>query len=481
MSDILSSYNSFGKLNIVTDASSTIPQLVIDLLDSDTRSWNGDRISFSYTSGGYNGSNHFRITENSYTNNDKINFELFGENNIFYSDIEDTPSISGITNNLFIYSKNNTLNLSSNHNSYINSNNNKLANYGVSGISFIQSNSNEFNKFTNNDEIVSAVDMSFYNSDKNFIRGTTTSANGVTFLNSNGNYYQSDDNEDSQKVLINTNNCLLINDEKISNNIVSIGNDYGYITNSDNVIAIGKGLYCSDKENKIILGQFNKNPSDDDILVIGDGSMPEDVYDNLTGVYASTDWNDQTSVNNYLTQYSNISPYRHNIFAVNSNGYIQIYAEPKNVGTLTAQYSFSGIKFNNFNTYGRENTYEIPFKTLYDSLKSNEEVVNNYNNLQDAINNQLDNITKYIPNYYTTSITNDYTTDTISIDDLVQSTTFQTEYRTDVADNSILLVKNVSTTAKTINYGDSTTASASLPPNAAKEFIKVNNAWLIVE
>ena len=209
--------------------------------------------------------------------------------------------------------------------------------------------------------------------------------------------------------------------------------------------------------------------------------MPEDVYDNLTGVYASTDWNDQTSVNNYLTQYSNISPYRHNIFAVNSNGYIQIYAEPNNVGTLTAPYSFSGIKFNNFNTYGRENTYEIPFKTLYDSLKSNEEVVNNYNNLQDAINNQLDNITKYIPNYYTTSITNDYTTDTISIDDLVQSTTFQTEYRTDVADNSILLVKNVSTTAKTINYGDSTTASASLPPNAAKEFIKVNNAWLIVE
>lgn len=491
MSDTLTAYNSFGKLNIVTEASSTIPQIVFDLIDTskNDKSWNGDRISFSYTSGNINtngclGANHFRITENAYYAGDKVNFDLIGDGNVLYNSMSDNDlnitytGIKGTSNNLFIYSDRNRLDLSAQHNSFINSHDNKLDTFNLSGMNFINSNGNSFQKYiTENKEIISANDMSFYKSDNNFIRGQTTSANGVTFINSNNNYYASDDTPNSQKVLINSNNCFISNTEAKDRNIVSIGNDYGWIENSNNIIAIGKGLYCNNhtSTNKIILGQFNKNPEENDILVVGDGSLPQDKYNYLSSVYKTAYENEFSDydINSYNQAYKNVlNDYRHNIFTVNSDGYIRINGANNTSPQSYAKYSFSGITFT-------QNNQEcvIPFEDLYNSLKNNIDVKKEYQNKLDAISAHIDNISNNIPSYFIVELR--ASDSTVTIDDLASRVDADTNIDA-AANKTILLVQNNTGEAKIVKYGSSESERVTIDNQKASEFISYHNNWLVV-
>lgn len=478
MSDILSSYNSFGKLNIVTEASSTIPQLVFDLIDTskDDNTWKGDRISFAYTSGA-TGSNHFRITENSFYAGDKANFDLIGDNNVLYNDLYELEElkpftgVKGTSNNLFIYSDRNLLNLSSKHNTFINSKDNELNTYNVSGVNFINSNKNKFNKFYYENNLVPTFNISLYKSDENFIRGSKVSANGVTFINSNNNYYASDDSYESQKVLINTNHCIISNDSIADRNLVTIGNDCGYINNSNNIIAIGKGLYCSNKDDKIILGQFNKNPDKNDIFIIGDGTYPN--IETLVISAENTNWNDDSAVEKYKRGYVQVTQnYRHNIFTVNSDGYIQINANQDISGNINnwARYSFSGIKY-----YDGSDEHTIVYQDLYNALQTNAEVNEEYQNQLNAITAQLTNITNYIPSYFPTEV---YDADVTPIN--ISAYVNRAGYNaiSTVADKTILLIKNPTENNIIINYN--TSDSFVLSANKAVEFIKNNTKWILV-
>ncbi len=498
MSDTLTAYNSFGKLNIVTEASSTIPQMVFDLIDTseDDKSWHGDRISFSYTSGNINtngclGANHFRITENAYYAGDKVNFDLIGDGNVLYNSMSDNDlnitytGVKGTSNNLFIYSDRNRLDLSAQHNSFINSHDNKLDTFNLSGMNFINSNGNSFQKYiTDNKEIISANDMSFYKSDNNIIRGQTTSANGVTFINSNNNYYASDDTPNSQKVLINSNNCFIYNTDAKDRNIVSIGNDYGWIENSNNIIAIGKGLYCNNRTNKIILGQFNKNPEEKDILVVGDGSLSQNEYNNLSSVYKTVYENGFTDddINSYNIDYKNkLYSNRHNIFTVNSDGYIKINGANNTLNPSLqyyAKYSFSGITFTQKNPQGTAVVErDIPFEDLYDSLKENINVRKEYQNKLDAISAHIDNISNNIPSYFIVELQS--SDSTVTVDDLATRVGAATD--TDAAANkTILLVQNNTGEAKIVKYGSTDSEQVTINNLYATEFISYNNAWLVV-
>ena len=77
--DEIKSYDSFAKLNIMSEAkpSNNVPQIMLALANKGSkRTWKGDRLQISYTSGYRAGS--FRITEVTGSWREKLNCELLG-------------------------------------------------------------------------------------------------------------------------------------------------------------------------------------------------------------------------------------------------------------------------------------------------------------------------------------------------------------------------------------------------------------------
>lgn len=440
----LYSYDSFAKLNIMSEAKKegqpVIPQIMFDLSTGGTkRTWNGDRLSFTYNSG--NSASYFRISEVTGSYRNKLNFELIGSNNIFYG------AVKGTSNNSFIFSRDNAISDYSFDNNWINSDGNTIETPSTSGINFIDSNNNTLVSGWLYHRFSSAANLSFYHSNSNRflpqfdyifnvkgIKGDYQSypmynnqgivtgyslvssydpnknlvikgiKGGVirnkTLINSDKNRFLGYDANDNNSVFINSNYGYFSNNLH-TKNTVSIGNDWGYIQNvSGNTITIGRGLInLNTTADKIILGQFNRNSTNDnDVLIVGDGRLSNEYFNFLTG--ANPNWEtDDVQYKNILSALSGVgSPssdsgiYRHNIFTVNKNGYITIsdWSKPSN----SARYGYNGIT-----AYNDGNVYTIPYKTLYNKINAGDALTQMQETV-DSYSKQIEDITNTVPTNY---------------------------------------------------------------------------------
>lgn len=451
MADKFIAYDSFAKLNIMSEVSGVndkiIPQIMFNLSNTGTKkTWNGDRLAITYNSG--NSASLFRISEVTGSYRNKLNFELLGANNIFYG------SVKGTSNNSFIFSQNNTISNSSFDNNFINADGNRIVPTYTSGINFIDSNNNLITSGYLHHRFSSAANISYYHSNNNrmlpqfaFIKGykgtnggkdlisqplydnnglitgysLLSSYNGTdvyikgvaggvlrnyTFINSDYNRILGHNNYDSYTTIINSHNGYYLSDNETKNTVL-IGNDWGYIKGaSGNTIAIGKGLInYNTSSDKIILGQFNRNSQDpNDILIVGDGRLSQEYLDSLTAL--NKDWatNDKSYANILSALSGNGSPsadsslYRHNIFTVNKNGYITIsdWTNPSN----SARYGYNGIT-----AYLDNVSYTIPFRTLYNKINVNDAITQMQETV-DSYTQQMDDIIKTMPSNYFYSVKN---------------------------------------------------------------------------
>ena len=451
MADKFIAYDSFAKLNIMSEVSGVndkiIPQIMFNLSNTGTKkTWNGDRLAITYNSG--NSASLFRISEVTGSYRNKLNFELLGANNIFYG------SVKGTSNNSFIFSQNNTISNSSFDNNFINADGNRIVPTYTSGINFIDSNNNLITSGYLHHRFSSAANISYYHSNNNrmlpqfaFIKGykgtnggkdlisqplydnnglitgysLLSSYNGTdvyikgvaggvlrnyTFINSDYNRILGHNNYDSYTTIINSHNGYYLSDNETKNTVL-IGNDWGYIKGaSGNTIAIGKGLInYNTSSDKIILGQFNRNSQDpNDILIVGDGRLSQEYLDSLTAL--NKDWatNDKSYANILSALSSNGSPsadsglYRHNIFTINKNGYITIsdWTNPSN----SARYGYNGIT-----AYLDNVSYTIPFRTLYNKINVNDAITQMQETV-DSYTQQMDDIIKTMPSNYFYSVKN---------------------------------------------------------------------------
>lgn len=451
MADKFIAYDSFAKLNIMSEVSGVndkiIPQIMFNLSNTGTKkTWNGDRLAITYNSG--SSASLFRISEVTGSYRNKLNFELLGANNIFYG------SVKGTSNNSFIFSQNNTISNSSFDNNFINADGNRIVPTYTSGINFIDSNNNLITSGYLHHRFSSAANISYYHSNNNrmlpqfaFIKGykgtnggkdlisqplydnnglitgysLLSSYNGTdvyikgvaggvlrnyTFINSDYNRILGHNNYESYTTIINSHNGYYLSDNGTKNTVL-IGNDWGYIKGaSGNTIAIGKGLInYNTSSDKIILGQFNRNSQDpNDILIVGDGRLSQEYLDSLTAL--NKDWatNDKSYANILSALSGNGSPsadsglYRHNIFTVNKNGYITIsdWTNPSN----SARYGYNGIT-----AYLDNVSYTIPFRTLYNKINVNDAITQMQETV-DSYTQQMDDIIKTMPSNYFYSVKN---------------------------------------------------------------------------
>lgn len=405
MSDI-KSYDSFAKLNIMSevnkDRSKNIPQIMIDLAqNNEKRTWNGDRLIISYTSGSKE-AGLFTISEVTGSQRNKLNCELIGSNNIFQS--------NSTFNNSFIFSRNNSISYSANGNTFINSDNNSIQPSAAFNINLYHSNSNTITTSYQENSYASAHDISLYNSNTNrflpyfyHIKGTDTAGSEIqiltggviqnkTLINSNNNRFSGYNETNYTDTLINTNNNLLANNE----DTVMIGGDWNYINEvSGRTICIGRGLINEQNNNdKIILGQFNTNSTDpNEVLIVGDGRY----LGNFTS--GNEDWatNDNSYLNIISALSSNGSPadsgiYRHNIFTVNKNGYITIsnYENPSN----SARFGYNGIT-----AYNNNIEYKINYQELYNKLNIPDAMTTMQETI-DSYTKQIEDISDSVPSTY---------------------------------------------------------------------------------
>ena len=444
------SYDSFAKLNIMTEAreegTPAIPQIMFDLSKSGTKhTWNGDRLAITYNSG--NNASLFRISEVTGTYRNKLNFELLGSNNIFYG------TVKGTSNNSFIFASNNLVANSAYDNNFINSDGNQIFPTRTSGINFIDSDYNTLASGYLYHKYSSAANISFYHSTHNRIlpqftyikgikgdkggrtqevisqalydnrgeitgysvvssyNGTNTYIKGVkggilrnkTLIDSDYNRFIGHDDVSNNTVLINSNNGYYLNNLSSKNSVI-IGNDWGYIKGvSANTVAIGRGLInYNTTADKLILGQFNRNSNASDVLVVGDGHLTDEYLNSLTAANKNWQTND-TQYRNILSALSgNGSPsgdnglYRHNIFTVNRNGYITIsnWNNPSN----SARYGVKGIT-----AYNDGAVYTIPYKTLYNKINVGDAITQMQETV-DSYTKQIDDIIKTMPSNYFYSV-----------------------------------------------------------------------------
>ena len=403
--DSLKSVDAFAKVNIMTEShenyEDNVPQIMLSqTTDDQIKVWNGDRLTMTYTSGNRGG--YFGISEVTGSYRNRLNLELFGDNNIFYG------TVKGTYDNSFIYANSNRLGIANHGLSFIHSDYNVLNSTAASGINFLNSNNNNFKENLFNGVYGYVNDVSLYNSDENTFNPTVTQNSDSTnvqselknflLIDSNYNFIKGRSKDEisvdklGRTTFINSNSGLY---EFNSNNdsMTMIGNKFGYVTNSQggNIIGIGEGLIQNGgNSDKIILGFYNQNSTNpDELLIVGDGRLNESYIKNQTS--GNKNWYKQSSsFRNVISSFSDVgstaltaSHYRHNIFTVNQNGYITIsdYRVPSN----SARYGYKGIT-----AYVNGNTYAIPFEDVYHKINGNDSI--------DIMQETIDSYTKQIKN-----------------------------------------------------------------------------------
>lgn len=435
--DTTTAYDSFAKLNIMTevvnDLTSAVPQIMLAQTTSGVfeKSWNGDRLNITYNSGNEGG--YFSISEVTGNYRNKLNAEFFGANNIYHT------VVTGVYGNSFIYSKNNKLTDNNNNHSFIHSDYNSFENENMSNFGFINSNFNIVRATTgdSSEQIAYAKNNTLYNSNNNVLHPTyhdnfNSEKNTHTYLkglisnsvlvNSQYNYlkgrstvpYKDTDYYEPNLTFINSLSSLYNLHQYKSTTM--IGSTFSIINDtSGNIIGIGEGLLQNGGEgDKIILGNYNRNSTDaNEVLIVGDGRMKMNYVKGL--VSGIPKWN--TKYQSYHTIFRNISGdgstakdanfYRHNIFTVNKEGYITISDYDTN---QSARYGFSGITA--YDSDGKK-TYDIPFEAIYnqiDTERYNEERKSDLLLCEYAANDLIQNSPKT-----TAVIVNNYTDSTPTI------------------------------------------------------------------
>ena len=394
--DSLKSVDAFAKVNIMTEShenyEDNVPQIMLSqTTDDQIKVWNGDRLTMTYTSGNRGG--YFGISEVTGSYRNRLNLELFGDNNIFYG------TVKGTYDNSFIYANSNRLGIANHGLSFIHSDYNVLNSTAASGINFLNSNNNNFKENLFNGVYGYVNDVSLYNSDENTFNPTVTQNSDSTnvqselknflLIDSNYNFIKGRSKDEisvdklGRTTFINSNSGLY---EFNSNNdsMTMIGNKFG-------IIGIGEGLIQNGgNSDKIILGFYNQNSTNpDELLIVGDGRLNESYIKNQTS--GNKNWYKQSSsFRNVISSFSDVgstaltaSHYRHNIFTVNQNGYITIsdYRVPSN----SARYGYKGIT-----AYVNGNTYAIPFEDVYHKINGNDSI--------DIMQETIDSYTKQIKN-----------------------------------------------------------------------------------
>lgn len=409
-------YDTFAKLNIMSQAKSnvseSVPQLMFSLANTKgNNSWNGQRLAFNYASGGQ--AALFRIYEMAAAGKQRINFEMLGANNLY-------KNVKGVYGNSFIYSHENEIPQSAFNNTYINADNNIIFPHKANELSFINSNYNVVNSgsetlfhqfpgannitFMETDNtVISPYYSTYYTSSYAGSKGIKGNKEQITWtphtvgghlshhflLDSDYTFINGHNNSDFHGTYISSPSAKHVVSEHAHHDL-EIGNMYGYTNgNSGNLIAIGRGLtYVKGQGDKILLGHFNMNDTDpNNVLVVGDGFLSDEYLQNISGMLEGSHQNDRFFAA-FDGQGDMVNWYRHNLMTVNRKGWIGIsdYAKPSN----SARYGYSGIT-----AYCDGAKYEIPFSAVYaklnvyDAVKEFQTTINEYTNKVDAINNTM--------------------------------------------------------------------------------------------
>lgn len=426
--DTTTAYDSYAKLNIMTEATNdltaAVPQIMLAQTTSGNyeKTWNGDRLEINYASG--NDGGYFRISEITGGYRNDTNVELFGYSNVYHT------SVTGDYGNNFIYSRLNTLTDDNTNISFIHSDFNTFENKDMNNISFINSNHNYIRSTTGEgeDQTASARYISFYNSNNNVIHprydiihntdnNTYSYKKGLisksTIINSNYNYIKGRSTvpyktgyDEPNSTFINTMSSFY--NLNAGRTLTMIGSTFSFINDTNgNIIGIGDGLIQNNGSgDRIILGHYNRNSTDpNEVLIVGDGRMKSSYIKGLLD--GIKNWN--TKLNSYTMLLSNVSGdgstahdsnyYRHNIFTVNKEGYVTISDYNTN---QSARYGFSGISA--FDNKGKC-TYDIPFESIYKSLNKSKTQDENNEDLK-LYEKAINDILKETPKTYYQPIAN---------------------------------------------------------------------------
>lgn len=395
-------YEPMAKLNIMTDTSSNVPQILLGLSTTgDLHKWTGNRLKIQYTSA--DNTSYFGVTEVTGLDNSSsqygINTELFGINNILTNSVN-CSILKSNNNNISNVSAFNLI-----HSDYNVSLSNKNSN-----ISLYDSNSNKFHetiRTTSNLENCGTINSCLFNSNNNNFQpsNTTNKKSGFlrnyTLIHSNYNLLSGHNQVNSRYTLIDS-NYSYINTEH--NNTI-IGGKWNCINETSNdTIAIGTGLINSGTSgDKIILGSYNKNSTDEnEILIVGDGHVTNEYLNTLTQKYTNYTNNAESFkfiIDDLSKNSVQDSLLRHNIFTVNNNGYITIADKLSN----SARYGYDGIS-----AYaGGSLTAEIKFNDLYNAINNDAAAIAFRQSLDDY-QKEIELLNSNVPstfNFYITSAT----------------------------------------------------------------------------
>lgn len=417
MNDIPFAYETFAKLNIMSPMASNYsasqPQLMFSLANNNANKvWKGQRVAFNYTNGGAQSAPLFRIHEKSKTEASNLNFDLIGNNNIY-------QGVVGAYSNSFIYSQDNEIGEHVHDCSFLNSDWNEVGNY-AQNIHFIDANYNtiycgQANGTGGHKTAVQAAH--FYGSDYNVvnpyfieipagtqgvksikeIKGSNPAMRyiggaiaGIFSMNSNQNFFTG-----YTKGLRGTYISSPRNKHEFDAAVdyeVEIGNDLGRSSfNSGGLITIGRGLtYIKGQGDKILLGNFNENDTDDNnILIVGDGWI-DDTYLTSITPYLKTASADNRFWTAFDGRGDKVHYYRHNLMKVNREGWVGIY----DYNDPDDKYAMYGVK--GITAHFDGNTYRIPYDKLYQKMNVFD-AVSQYQETIDSYTEQVKALTNIVP------------------------------------------------------------------------------------
>lgn len=417
MNDIPFAYETFAKLNIMSPMASNYsasqPQLMFSLVNNGAnKAWTGQRVAFNYTNGGAQSAPLFRIHEKSNTDASNLNFDLLGNNNIY-------QGVVGAYSNSFIYSQDNEIGQHVHDCSFLNSDWNEVGSY-AKNIHFIDANYNTIycGQANGTGGLRTAVQAArFYGSDYNVvnpyfveipagtvgvkgiegIEGSNPAMRyiggeiaGIFSMNSNQNFFAG-----YTKGLRGTYITSPRNKHEFDAAVdyeVEIGNDLGRSSfNSGGLIAIGRGLtYIKGQGDKILLGNFNENDTDDNnVLIVGDGWI-DDTYLTSITPYMKTASADNRFWAAFGDRGDKVHYYRHNLMKVNRKGWVGIY----DYNDPDGRYAMYGVK--GITAHFDGNTYRIPYDTLYQKMNVFD-TVSQYQETIDSYTEQVKALTKTVP------------------------------------------------------------------------------------
>lgn len=381
-------YETFAKLNIMSPAADSYeesqPQLMFTFVNNKNKSWKGQMMAFNYTDGDPDGDCPplFRIHEKTTKTKSNMNFDLLGNNNLYRSG---KGTSGNINRNSFIYSQDNELENFVHDTTFINSDDNYVEKH-LFNLDIFDSNSNTFrggwdihgNIPVTHDVNLFCTDDSIFTPAYHYVKGLVTQPNGTqkevwrysggdlqgqTLIDSDQTQVYGFTNKNYHGVAISSprNRHTLADTASYE---VQIGNEYGYTQYvSGGLIAIGRGLtYIKGQGDKIILGNWNANDTNDNaVLIVGDG-FATDPY--ITKNLPKLKKNDNSFWRAFSGTGDKVNYYRHNLMQVNRKGYIGIYSFD-NPQTQWAQYGYDGITARDGN-----NLFKIKYQDVYAKLNA---------------------------------------------------------------------------------------------------------------